>query len=306
MKLDRLIGILSVLLQREQVTAPELAERFEVSRRTINRDVEALCAAGIPLVTRQGCGGGISIMEGYRVDRTLLTSGEMQAILAGLRSLDSVSGTDRYGRLMEKLSIGSRDILTGDQSILIDLSSWSKEAVAPRIELIQSAIHTRTVLEFTYRTQSGESVRRVEPYYLIFKWSSWYLWGYCLLREDVRMFRLDRMRELRASRARFQKRSLPAPDLSGEGMFRGSIHVKARFAPECKYRLEEEYGPDCYTVTPEGWLMVELGFGDERYLMGWILSFGDRAELLEPAELRRKLAETAARIQSRYFSLPET
>ena len=102
MKLDRLIGILSLLLQKERVTAPELAEQFEVSRRTIQRDIESLCRAGIPISTSQGTGGGISIMEGYRVDRTLLTAPEMQAILAGLRSLDSVSGTRRYAQLMEK------------------------------------------------------------------------------------------------------------------------------------------------------------------------------------------------------------
>ena len=93
MKIDRLIGILSVLLQKEKVTAPELAERFEVSRRTINRDIEDLCKAGIPIHTAQGAGGGIHIMEGYRMDRTLLTSKDMQMILAGLRSLDSVSGS---------------------------------------------------------------------------------------------------------------------------------------------------------------------------------------------------------------------
>ena len=109
MKMERLIGILSILLQREQVTAPELAEQFEVSRRTIQRDIEALCRAGIPITTAQGAGGGISIMEGYRVDRTVLTAPEMQAILAGLRSLDSVSGTRRYAQLMEKLSAGNRD-----------------------------------------------------------------------------------------------------------------------------------------------------------------------------------------------------
>ena len=96
MKIDRLIGILAILLQQEKVTAPVLAEKFEVSRRTISRDIEAICKAGIPIVTTQGQKGGISIMEGYRIDRTLLTSSEMQAILAGLRSLDSVSGTNRY------------------------------------------------------------------------------------------------------------------------------------------------------------------------------------------------------------------
>ena len=106
MKIDRLIGILSILLQRDSITAPELAERFEVSRRTINRDVEALCQAGIPIVTRQGAGGGISIMEGYRMDRTVLSTADMRAILAGLQSLDSVSDTKRYAQLMEKLSAG--------------------------------------------------------------------------------------------------------------------------------------------------------------------------------------------------------
>ena len=94
MKIDRLIGILSILLQQDRVTAPYLAETFEVSRRTIQRDLEALCKAGIPIATTQGAGGGISVMEGYRIDRTLLTSSDMQAILAGLRSLDSVSGTN--------------------------------------------------------------------------------------------------------------------------------------------------------------------------------------------------------------------
>ena len=129
MKIDRLIGILSILLQKDIVTAPELAERFEVSRRTIGRDIDALCRAGIPIQTRQGTNGGISIMENFRMDRTLLTGEEMRDILAGLRSLDSVNGTNRYGQLMEKLSAGSSNFLTGDQSVLIDLSSWYKDSL---------------------------------------------------------------------------------------------------------------------------------------------------------------------------------
>ena len=105
MKIDRLIGILSILLQEEKTTAPELAERFEVSRRTINRDIEDLCKAGIPIKTAQGTGGGISIMDGYRMDRTILSSKDMQMILAGLRGLDSVSGKRYYGQLMEKIQL---------------------------------------------------------------------------------------------------------------------------------------------------------------------------------------------------------
>ena len=116
MKIDRLIGILSILLQEEKTTAPELAERFEVSRRTINRDIEDLCKAGIPIRTAQGTGGGISIMDGYRMDRTILTSKDMQVILAGLRSLDSVSGSSYYSQLMEKIQAGSSEFISGKDS----------------------------------------------------------------------------------------------------------------------------------------------------------------------------------------------
>ena len=109
LNIDRLIGILSILLQEEKTTAPELAKKFEVSRRTINRDIEDLCKAGIPICTSQGAGGGISIMDGYKMDRTILTSKDLQMIMSGLRSLDSVSGSHYYGPLMEKLKAGSSD-----------------------------------------------------------------------------------------------------------------------------------------------------------------------------------------------------
>ena len=160
MKIDRLIGILSILLQEEKTTAPELAERFEVSRRTINRDIEDLCKAGIPIRTAQGTGGGISIMDGYRMDRTILTSKDMQMILAGLRSLDSVSGSSYYCRLMEKIQAGSSEFISSRDSMLIDLSSWYKSALAPKIEVIQRAIENRHLIQFEYYAPSGESDRR--------------------------------------------------------------------------------------------------------------------------------------------------
>lgn len=140
MKLDRLVGILSILLQKEQVTAPQLAEKFEVSVRTILRDLDALSRAGIPIVTRQGSGGGISILEGYKLDRTLLTSREMQDILTGLRNLDSVNGTNRYQCLMEKLSAGSSQLMAG---VLIDLSEWDKKGLTGKIERIREVIDAR-------------------------------------------------------------------------------------------------------------------------------------------------------------------
>lgn len=292
MRIDRLIGILSILLQKEKITAPELAEHFEVSRRTINRDIEELCKAGIPIVTWQGQGGGISIMDGYRIDRTLLTNKEMQDILVGLRSLDSVNGTNRYVQLMEKLSVDSSDFMTGNQSVLIDLSSWYQTALASKIELIRSAIDSKRELEFVYYSPRGESRREIEPYYLIFKWSSWYVWGWCKVRQDFRLFKLNRMEQLSLSESLFESRSCPLPDLRDSTVFSGGMEVKALFRPEYKWKLVEEYGGNCYTEQEDGRLLFQTNtFANKDYLIDWIFSFRDGVELIEPEEIRTEIKE---------------
>lgn len=300
MKLDRMIGILSILLQREKVTAPYLAEKFEVSRRTINRDIEALCMAGIPLVTEPGKNGGISIMAGFSIDRTLLSTSDMQAILTGLRSLDSVSGTNRYAQLMEKLSVGASNLLAGDMHILIDLSSWYKESLSPKIEILHNAILAGNRVSFTYFAQKGESQRTIEPYYLLFQWSNWYVWGWCETRESFRVFKLGRMTELQVGDS-FQKRSAPLPDMSPERVFPHMYQVKAIIQPEHKWRLIEEYGPESFTVQPDGTLLFSFGFNDKVEIVCWISSFGDGAELLEPAEFRRDVFEFAEGICKKYL-----
>lgn len=305
MKIDRLIGILSILLQKDAVTAPCLAEQFEVSRRTINRDIEDLCKAGIPIVTRQGTGGGISIMADYRMERTLLTTREMQDILAGLRSLDSINGTNRYGQLMEKLSAGSSDFMSGGQSVLIDLSSWYKDTLAPRIELIRSAIDNCLELEFLYYSPSGESIRTIEPYYLIFRWSSWYVWGWCRTRQDFRLFKLNRIDGLRITDRAFTKRPVPLPDLHNEQIFPGGIRVKALFHPECKWRLVEEFGTGCFTEQPDGKLLFHADYTHKENLVTWLLTFRDRAELLEPEEIREELLEALNNTLEIYKKRPE-
>lgn len=299
MKIDRLIGILSILLQEEKTTAPELADRFEVSRRTINRDIEDLCKAGIPIRTAQGTGGGISIMEGYRMDRTLLTSKDMQMILAGLRSLDSVSGSQYYSQLMEKIQTGSSELISGRDSMLIDLSSWYKGSLAPKIEVIQSAIESRHLLEFKYYAPSGESSRRIEPYYLVFQWSSWYMWGWCSSREDYRLFKLNRMDRVAETNEDFVRRNAPMPDLSNEKVFPGGIMVKALFTPDMKWRLVEEFGPHCFTEADDGRLLFTADYTDMDNLVLWLMTFGAKAEVLEPVEVRdiiRRNAEETIRI----------
>lgn len=306
MKIDRLIGILSVLLQEERITAPELAERFEVSRRTISRDIEALCKAGIPIITMQGAGGGIGIMDGYRMDRMLLTSKDMQMILAGLRSLDSVSGSHYYIRLMEKIKAGSSDFVCGRDSILIDLSSWYKETIAPRIELLQEAIEERKLLTFRYYGPGGDSDRTIEPYYLVFKWSSWYVWGWCSMRKDFRMFKLNRMDALVKEETGFPPRGqVPMPNLSSQKIFPGEIKVKALFSGDSKWRLVEEFGLHCFTEQEDGTLLFTADFTDKEYLLSWLLTFGAKVKVLEPAEVRAALIDIAKDMLSGYGGSPD-
>ena len=294
MKIDRMIGILSILLQEEKTTAPELAERFEVSKRTINRDIEALCKAGIPIHTAQGTGGGISIMDGYRMDRTILTSKDMQMILAGLRSLDSVSGSSYYGQLMEKIQAGSSEFITGRDSILIDLSSWYRDSLAPKIETIQDAIGDRHLIKFQYYAPTGEGDRTIEPYYLVFRWSSWYLWGWCTDHRDYRMFELNRMDKVEETDKEFIcRQNAPVPDLSTEKIFPGGIKVKALFTRDVKWRLVEEFGPHCFTEADDGRLLFTADYTDMENLVTWLMTFGAKAEVLEPAEARNIIRRNA-------------
>lgn len=300
MKLDRMIAILSILLQREKVTAPYLAEKFEVSRRTINRDIESLCMAGIPLVTTPGKNGGVSIMDGYKIDRTVLSTADMQAILAGLRSLDSISRTNRYAQLMEKLSAGTSNLLAGDAHILIDLSSWHKTTLPPKIELLNDAILAGRKVSFAYFAPKGESARCIKPYNLIFQWSSWYVWGWCETRSDFRLFKLARMSGLQTGEP-FKKRPAPLPDLSPERVYPHLYQVRARIQPEYKWRLVEAYGPECFTTDPDGTLLFSFGFSDKESIVGWIVSFGAGAELLEPAELRQDILAFAEKIRKNHL-----
>lgn len=300
MKIDRLIGILSILLQREKVTAPYLADKFEVSRRTINRDIEDICKAGIPIVTSRGSGGGISIMDGFRMDKTLLTSREMQSILAGLKSLDSVSGTSRYRQLMDKLAVGNHDLINVDSHIMINLASWYKETLTPKIHLIQDAIEESVRIQFTYYSPSGESLRTIEPYTLVFQWASWYVWGYCCIRQDYRMFKLNRMTELKLCLEHFTKREMPAYENEPAGPFPIRYQVKAICRPEIKWRLVEEFGVECLTELDDGRLLFETGYSDKESLLSWILSLGSRIELLEPKEFRADLALTADKLRKMY------
>lgn len=215
MKLDRLIGIITTLQQQKQVTAPYLAEKFEVSRRTINRDIETISMAGIPIVTTQGRDGGISIMEGFSLDTTVFTEQELTAIFTGLKSLDSVSNSSSAEKLA--LKIGGSSAYRLADHMVIDLSSYYKGDLVPKLELLRQAIHTSQCITFHYCYPKGEAEKRIEPCLIVYQWSDWYIFGFCKERQDFRMYKLRRMWNLKSptkpsksERCRMPKSSLAA------------------------------------------------------------------------------------------------
>ena len=286
MKLDRLLGIVTTLLQQDMVTAPYLAEQFEVSRRTINRDIEELCMAGIPVVTMQGSGGGISIASGYKLDKTLITKGEMQAILAGLKSLDSVSGSNEYKRIGEKFGQSppteSDTVYDSSGHILINLASYYRGSIAPKIEMLKKSIEERHMVEFDYYCYSGEEHREVEPYVITFQWSSWYLYAYCKKREDFRLFKLNRMLDLMVQPTSFEGREILPLQTDIVNMYHDNIHLIAEFDTSQKWKLIDEYGPESFHELESGKLLFESTFENKYNLMSWILGFGDKVQILSP------------------------
>ena len=300
MKIDRLIGILSILLQRDKVTAAELAEKFEVSRRTIVRDIEDLCKAGIPVSASQGRGGGISVMEGFKIDRTLLSEEDMKAILTGLQGLDSVSESSRYRRLMDKLDAENAVGAVGaGNSIIVDLSSWDKNAVSPKLETIKQAIESREKISFMYYSPDRTERREIEPYRLVFQWASWYAWGFCTKRNDYRMFKLTRMTDLTVGE-KFVPREIPAYSCDKLRHTRGEIAVRVRFDSSVKWRIVDEFGAEYLTEDEDGSITLDFTWSDVPSFYSYIAGFRDAAEIIAPEEYRKEFSEVLEKMLKRY------
>lgn len=299
MKIDRLIGIIAVLQQNKKVTAPYLAKKFEVSRRTINRDIEDICRAGIPIVTTQGKDGGISIMEGFNLNTSVFTTEELQAIFTGLRSVDSVSHTSYEERLSTKIS-GKDSVIPVTNSILIDLSSHYKDSLASKIELLKKAISQKRLIRFHYYYSKGEADKLIEPYLIVFKWSNWYIFGFCTEQQDFRMYKLNRLWDLHVTDTKFEPREVPEQRKDFDSHMTDDYMITAVFDSSEKYRLIEEYGTKCYTETEDGRLLFHRGFTNIELAIDWLLGFGDRVEVVEPAEIRGRLKKIAQNLLNKY------
>ena len=300
MKIDRLIGIITTLQQKKIVTAPYLADKFEVSRHTINRDIEDICKAGIPIITTQGANGGISIMDGFSLDTTIFTEQELTAIFTGLKSLDSVSNSASAEKLAQKIG-GSEAIRLAD-NMVIDLSSFYKDDLAAKIDRIKHAMKESKYITFHYCYNKGEADKQIEPYLIVFKWSDWYVFGFCKERQDFRMYKLRRLWDLEVTEETFAVRDVPEEKKQFGSHMTDDYVITAVYDASVKYRLVEEYGPDSFTEREDGTLYTEWGFTKIESAAEWFLSFGNKVKVLDPPEMVEFMKDTLDSIKNLYES----
>ncbi|MET1249454.1 YafY family protein [Sporolactobacillus sp. STCC-11] len=283
--MNRLFAIVYLLLDKKKVTAKELSAHFDVSIRTIYRDLDLLSASGIPIYTDRGKGGGIRLLENFVFNKALLSDQEQNEVLMSLQSLSALKVPD-VDSVLNKLST-----LFSKQSanwIAIDFSHWgNSEDEKRRFAELKAAIVTRRFVIFDYFSSYNEKTRRaVEPLKIVFKGQSWYLYGYCRLKQDFRIFKITRMRNLNTLNQSFE-REVPNDIWS---QFKSDqtreVTLKIKFDKAVAYRIYDEFDPTCIQKHEDGNFTVTVTFPENEWVYGYILSYGCHAEVLEPKRIR--------------------
>ena len=299
MKISRRLEMTILLLNRGSVTARELAERFEVSTRTIYRDVEALAQAGVPVYAARGTGGGIFLMEEYTLNKALLTDADRERILFGLRSLQAVRYPE-IDALLDKLGNALRQ--DGADWIELDMSPWGCDPnYRNRMTDIRRGILERHPLEIEYRDARNQHSRRtIEPIRLLYKGNAWYVWGWCRARQDYRLFRLSRIREVRLLAETFipdpNRPPVPAPDPEPAPL----LELELRFQPDQLTRLYDEYDEACLKPNPDGTYSLTVTLPEGEWVYGYILGFGPGVEVISPPRVRQLIRQRVEDMRAIY------
>jgi predicted DNA-binding transcriptional regulator YafY len=301
MQMNRLFEIIYILMNKQSATAKELAERFGVSRRTIYRDVDTLSLTGIPIYTEKGKGGGISLLPDFVLNKSILSEQEQNEILSALQSLSNIK-TAGADQVLQKLSTIFNK--TAANWLEVDFSDWSF-ANGDAFNDFKTAILERLIVEFDYHSTYGEKThRRIEPIQIWFKSKAWYIKGFCLTRQDIRLFKLTRVKNLAVTDEHFPERDLitaipnPGPD---ERQTR-DVNLKLKIAPEMAYRVYDEFDEDHIERQSDGSFIVSATWlEDELWLYGAILSYGEYIEVLEPEYIRKIMNEKTQKILKKYL-----
>jgi len=287
LKINRLLEITTILLNRKTITARELAERFNVSARTIYRDVEALSSSGVPVYMSKGNGGGISLLEDYTLNKTFLSDSESEGLLLALKTM-SVTRYPEIEIILDKIGALFKNSQINDW-IDINFAGWrSHPNEHNKLDNIRNAIVNKTVIGFDYINASGDrSSRLVEPEKLIFNIHTWYLTAYCLKRSAHRMFRLSRIKNAYLTDKHFTKRETSHENYeSTHGYSTPFTELKLRFSEKVLNRLYDEFDDCLISQNADGSLDVTAAMPEDEWVYGYILSFGHYVEVLEPEHIR--------------------
>lgn len=299
MKVNRLFEIIYILLDKERVTAKQLAEHFEVSTRTIYRDVEDISAGGIPIYMRKGKNGGIFLLPGYVLDRMVLSEEEKTDILSALQGLNALDKSLVDETLSKLSSFLGHNIQAYYE---IDLASWGN-LITDQFEKAKQAILSKKLLSFEYLSSLNKRSRRiVEPYKLWFKEKHWYLKAYCLSKNEMRIFRFSRMRKVEVLEEQFEPRVL---DLLNKGEYQTSYpktEVVMKVSHDMAYRVLDEFADKDVIQNDDGSFTVRVNYIEDSWLYGYILSFGSSAKVLSPPELQNTIHEILQKMLDNYFN----
>lgn len=280
MKENRYFQMIYLLLDKGQMTAPELADYFEVSIRTIYRDIDILSSAGIPIYATQGKGGGIAIQDSYVLKKSLLSEQEQKQILMALQGI-RVLEDEQINMLLSKLS-GVFQRQQGNW-LEIDFSTWTKSGAGKHnFQLLQSAIWKSRIVSFSYYSGKGEQTKRIiEPHKLVFKTSDWYLYGYCTLRKDFRFFKLTRIRDLKLQDAEFMRETPEHIFERSDEFEMKTVQVTLLFDAGMSHEVYEKFDEEV-SEQEDGSLLVTTILPDNELLYSYVLSCRERVEVLSP------------------------
>lgn len=305
MKVDRLVSIIMILLDKKRIGAQALADMFEVSPRTIYRDVDAINMAGIPVRSTSGVGGGFEIMPEYKVDKKVFSADDLSALLMGLSSLSGMVRGDELVQALAKVrsfipADRAKDIELKANQINIDLSLWMGNGnIQSNLEIIKAAMQESRLLTFEYIAHHGnKTARTAEPYQLVLKSSHWYLQGYCHKREAYRLFRLSRMSNLQMQEETFTPRKYQKPQLDFDNILTNmQTKIKIRIHKSVMDRVLDFCAYEDFLPDGDAHYIVSFPFIENEYHYGILFSFGDKCECLEPphvrAEMKRRIQEIA-------------
>lgn len=297
MRESRLFRIVYYLLQNGKATAPELAQKFEVSIRTIYRDIDSISSAGIPVYATQGKGGGISILNDYTLDKSLFSEQEQAQMLTALQGM--VATTEKNSNeLLTKLS-GLFQI-NSTNWIEVDFSDWAhRTPQQDTFNIIKEAIFQKRVISFCYFSGKGNKEKRnVRPIRLVFKSKSWYLYSFCLLRNDYRFFKLTRIKELEMLSETFTQDFTPTK-IEKQIQIENTAAVKLKFDRQAAFRVYDEF-TDSITEDSQGNLYVQIDLPDNEVLYSYVMSFSDSVEVLEPQSIREQMKKILQKMQEKY------